>query len=175
MQLSSLDPFENLGLKMPSYDVDSMFNSKEVKKAYRKLAVKYHPDKVHLLPEEERLGAPKKWLLISKSYECLTDETKYQNWKEYGNPDGSVVSQTLDLALPSWMFEEENQIIVLCLFLLFFVLFPLLIIANIKSASSGPERFDNGIEKETQQIMMAFFFESLTRNMKKKVKVFTDD
>ena len=55
MQLSSLDPFENLGLKMPatSSGVESMFNSKDVKKAYRKLAVKYHPDKVHLLPKEE--------------------------------------------------------------------------------------------------------------------------
>ena len=91
-----------------SSGVESMFNSKDVKKAYRKLAVKYHPDKVHLLPKEEQEEAPKKWLLISKSYECLTDSTKFLNWKEYGNPDGSVVSQTLDLALPSWMFDQEN-------------------------------------------------------------------
>ena len=105
----------------------------------------------------------------------MTDNTKFLNWKEYGNPDGSMVSQTLDLALPSWMFDQENQIIVLCLFLLFFIIFPLIIIASIKTGHNGPERFENGIEKESQQIMMAFFFESLTRNMKKKIKVFTDD
>jgi len=92
MKIRRLDPFEELGLEMPQFDVDAMFNSKDVKKAYRKLAIKYHPDKVHLLPEDEQADAKKRWLLIIKSYECLTDETKFQNWKEYGNPDGSMVS-----------------------------------------------------------------------------------
>ena len=40
----SFDPYRNLGLTMPT-NVKEGFGTTEVKKAYRKLARKYHPDK----------------------------------------------------------------------------------------------------------------------------------
>jgi translocation protein SEC63 len=41
----------------------------KIKKAYRKLALLYHPDRNPDNPE-----ASAKFIIISKAYECLTDE-----------------------------------------------------------------------------------------------------
>jgi len=73
---SNFDPYTELGLEMPTH-VKSGFNTPGVKKAYRALARKYHPDKVSKLPEEEKPGAEAKWLGIAKAYETLTDEKKF--------------------------------------------------------------------------------------------------
>jgi DnaJ-class molecular chaperone len=43
--MANWDPYTELGLDMPAM-VKSGFNTAEVKKAYRGLARKYHPDKV---------------------------------------------------------------------------------------------------------------------------------
>ena len=57
------DPYEILGVQM-----DAPVNT--VKKAYRKLALQYHPDRNVHNPE-----ADAKFIQISKAYKCLTDET----------------------------------------------------------------------------------------------------
>jgi len=41
----------------------------KIRKAYRKLALLYHPDRNQNNPE-----ASAKFIMISKAYECLTDE-----------------------------------------------------------------------------------------------------
>jgi len=46
------DPYTELGLDMPAM-IKSGFNTPSVKKAYRSLARKYHPDKVNQLDLEE--------------------------------------------------------------------------------------------------------------------------
>ncbi|KAL7473793.1 hypothetical protein ACHAXS_014390 [Conticribra weissflogii] len=53
----------------------------EIKKAYRKLALKHHPDKV---PESERENAEKKFKEIAKAYEWLSDEKKRGLYDRYG-------------------------------------------------------------------------------------------
>lgn len=67
--------------------VDSSASSGEIKKAYRKLALKYHPDKVS---EEERLEAEVKFKDISMAYEVLIDDDKRNNYDLYGTTDDNV-------------------------------------------------------------------------------------
>jgi translocation protein SEC63 len=75
--------------------------NREIKKAYHKLSLKYHPDK--------ETGDEKLFMKLTKAYEALTDETARRNWEMYGNPDGPG-AMTFGIALPSWIVEKENSI-----------------------------------------------------------------
>ena len=57
-------------------------NEKEIKKAYRKLAMKYHPDR-----NQGDEAAESKFKEISHAYEILSDPEKKQNYDTYGTPD----------------------------------------------------------------------------------------
>ena len=46
----------------------------EVKKAYRKMAVKYHPDKVATLGEDVQKAAEEKFKAVSQAYEAICRE-----------------------------------------------------------------------------------------------------
>jgi len=66
--------YQDLGLAKKASD-------KEIKKAYRKLALKYHPDKV---PEDERKKAEEKFLKVSEAYAVLSDPEKRKVYDQYG-------------------------------------------------------------------------------------------
>ncbi len=51
-------------------------SNEEVKKAYRQLALKNHPDKVAYLGEEIRKKAQEKFQKISEAYEAIKKERK---------------------------------------------------------------------------------------------------
>jgi len=74
--MKKFDPYEILEIEQGSDD-------KVIKKAYRRLTVKYHPDKN---PDDPKATA--KFILIAKAYECLTDEKKKHLCEKFGNPDG---------------------------------------------------------------------------------------
>ncbi len=66
------DYYQTLGLSKGA-------SKDEIKKAYRKLAVKYHPDKN---PDDN--DAEKKFKEISEAYEILSDDQKRQMYDQYG-------------------------------------------------------------------------------------------
>ncbi|MGY6562630.1 MAG: TerB family tellurite resistance protein [Luteibaculaceae bacterium] len=55
-------------------EVEPSASSDEIKKAYRKMAMKYHPDKVAALGEEFRLAAEEKFQKVQDAYETLKKE-----------------------------------------------------------------------------------------------------
>lgn len=63
--------------------VDKNASQDEIKKAYRSLSKKYHPDKNPDNPESEE-----KFKEVSEANEVLSDETKRRNYDTYGNAKG---------------------------------------------------------------------------------------
>ena len=59
--------------------VDKKATSKEIKKSYRKLARKYHPD---VNPDDK--VAEEKFKEISEAYEVLSDDDKRQKYDRFG-------------------------------------------------------------------------------------------
>ena len=56
-------------------------NAEEIRKAYRKLAMKYHPDRNKDQPKE----AEEKFKELSEAYEVLADQEKRARYDQYGH------------------------------------------------------------------------------------------
>ncbi|RKP03846.1 hypothetical protein CXG81DRAFT_9027 [Caulochytrium protostelioides] len=102
-------------------DLDDGASSSTIKKAFKKLSLIYHPDKVTTAGKEE---AAERFVDISKAYKVLTDEDARKNWEEFGHPDGKQAF-SLGIALPSYLVNEDNTKWVLIVYgLVFGVLLP---------------------------------------------------
>ncbi len=55
-------------------EIDRSATDKELKKAYRRMAMKYHPDKVSQLGEEVQNAAKEKFQMVNKAYENIKKE-----------------------------------------------------------------------------------------------------
>lgn len=65
------DYYKILGISKTSTD-------DEIKKAYRKLALKYHPDK------NKAANAEEQFKLVAEAYEVLSDKKKREVYDQYG-------------------------------------------------------------------------------------------
>jgi len=71
--------------------------------------------------------------LLNKANDILTDPKKKENYMKYGSPDGPSAF-TVGIALPSFLFNPKNQIIVLIGFALIFLgLIPYVVLKWFKS------------------------------------------
>jgi DnaJ like chaperone protein len=54
-----------------SLEIEPSATDEEIKKAYRRMAKKYHPDKVNELGEDVKKSATEKFRSINEAYESL--------------------------------------------------------------------------------------------------------
>jgi DnaJ like chaperone protein len=55
-------------------EIDPSSTNEEVKKAYRRIAMKYHPDKVSHLGDDIRKSADDKFTMVNEAYEKIKKE-----------------------------------------------------------------------------------------------------
>eukprot|EP00440_Ansanella_granifera_P043829 gb/GFBE01047496.1/.p1 GENE.gb/GFBE01047496.1/~~gb/GFBE01047496.1/.p1 ORF type:complete len:654 (+),score=199.97 gb/GFBE01047496.1/:1-1962(+) len=146
-EIKRFDPFEIL-------EVASGATAPEIKKAYRKLSLIYHPDK----NPDDPLAASR-FIQITKAYSALTDETAKANYEKYGNPDGPQTSK-VGIGLPAFLLEKDNHLIILCLFFfaLLFVVPMTFICYYQRTKNYGP----SGVIIETLQFM-GYYINEATR------------
>ena len=70
--MTKKDYYETLGINKNS-------SNDEIKKSYKKLALKYHPDR------NKEKDAEEKFKEISEAYAVLSDDTKKQQYDTYGH------------------------------------------------------------------------------------------
>ncbi|TNN71634.1 Translocation protein SEC63 [Liparis tanakae] len=148
------NPYEVLNL-------DPGASLSEIKKQYRVLSLKYHPDKG---------GDESTFMRIAKAYAALTNEQSRQNWETYGNPDGPGAT-SFGIALPAWIVDQKNSMLVLLVYgLAFMVILPVVVgtwwYRSIRY--SGDQILIN-----TTQLFMHFMYKTPNMNMKRLAMVLT--
>jgi len=63
-------------------------SEQEIKAAYRKAVMKYHPDRYATKPEAERKQAEETFKEINHAYDVLSDPQKKANYDQFGTEDG---------------------------------------------------------------------------------------
>lgn len=94
-EIQPFEPFGILGLEPGASD-------SEIKKAYRKLSILYHPDK-NPDPEAHKYFVE----FISKAYQALTDPVSRGNYEKYGHPDGRQGLE-MGIALPQFLLNFDG-------------------------------------------------------------------
>lgn len=105
---SVYDPFSILGIATSATE-------KEIKKHYKRLSVKFHPDKLVLGENQTKEEVESHYIELTKAYKSLTDDTIRKNFELYGHPDGKQ-EMSMGIALPRWVIESQNNIYVLGLY-----------------------------------------------------------
>jgi len=107
-EVNTFNPFSIL-------DIDAGADPKMIKKAYRTLSLRYHPDK-----NPGNRVAEAKFMMVSKAYECLTNDESRDNWEKFGNPDGKQ-SLEVSIGLPNFLLQTEYRNLVLAVYLILMV------------------------------------------------------
>lgn len=101
-EVSRFDPYTILGIEHGA-------SVSEIKKAYRKMSLKYHPDKNVGNKQAEEM-----FVKVTKAHEALTDEVSKENYEKFGNPDGKQ-SLEVSIGLPKIILENPKVVLVLYL------------------------------------------------------------
>lgn len=123
-------------------DISESATEKIIKSAYRKLSLKYHPDKVDTssMSQSEIDAVDAAYVLINKAYKALTDETVKENFLKYGNPDGPNEIKH-GIALPKFLIDgPSSPLLVLIYVLLIAIILPLVV-----------SSWWNGVKSKTKQ------------------------
>ncbi|ETV76229.1 hypothetical protein H257_09726 [Aphanomyces astaci] len=89
------DYYENLGVQREATEV-------EIKAAYRKLAIKYHPDK-NLLNIQ---ATEKKFKIVGEAYNVLSDPKTRRTYDEFGKAGIESHAQPVTMDMAMEIFEE---------------------------------------------------------------------
>ncbi|KAK9333534.1 hypothetical protein V1520DRAFT_143348 [Lipomyces starkeyi] len=103
--LKRFDPYEILGIPYSATD-------REIKSRYRKLSLKFHPDKIRNIFNTTREVMEAQFVEMTKAYKSLTDEDTRKNYLDYGHPDGPQPMKH-GIALPKWLVEERGTPLVI--------------------------------------------------------------
>ena len=136
------------GLFDPHTILDLPYNAddKTIKSKYRKLSLKFHPDKIKKdLTQKEKEEMEAAFIRINLAYKALTDEVTKNNLKLYGHPDGpQEISQ--GIAIPKFLVEGKySPIMLVVYFLLIGVILPYVVgswWSNVKSHTKKGLRVD---------------------------------
>ncbi|KAK6488611.1 translocation protein SEC63-like protein isoform X1 [Huso huso] len=148
------NPYEVLSL-------DPGASVSEIKRQYRLLSLRFHPDKG---------GDEVMFMRIAKAHAALTNEESRNNWQTYGNPDGPQAT-SFGIALPAWIVDQKNSMLVLLVYgLAFMVILPVVVgtwwYRSIRY--SGDQILIN-----TTQLFMHFMYKTPNMNMKRLGMVLT--
>jgi len=114
-EMFSFNPFKIL-------NVEEGAEMSDIKKAYRRLSLQYHPDKNQGNPEANDL-----FIKVAKAYEVLTDDATRENYEKYGNPDG-YHGTSVTIGLPSWLTNKDNELAILvAYFLVIIIVIPVVV------------------------------------------------
>eukprot|EP00750_Incisomonas_marina_P000104 INCI10127.1.p1 GENE.INCI10127.1~~INCI10127.1.p1 ORF type:complete len:684 (-),score=144.12 INCI10127.1:833-2884(-) len=140
--IKQFEPFEILGLTPDA-------SSNDIRRAFRKLSLKYHPDKNPDDPE-----AADQFMLISKAHEALTDEEAKKNYELYGSPDGKQQMQ-VSIGLPSFFMDKGSHMPVLIVYLVILVV---MIPVGVGTYYASTNKLgENGIMKLTFDRILTLF------------------
>ena len=84
--------------------VDRSASEDEIKKAYRKLAVKYHPDK-----NQGDQEAEEKFKEVSAAFEVLKDSDKRRKYDQFGTTPFEGVHQAQEASIPLISFGMHSE------------------------------------------------------------------
>jgi translocation protein SEC63 len=117
------DPYDILGISRVRYrtivdlvmkvgmyaDIEQSATEAAIKKHYKKLSLKYHPDKIRPDPAKNETAESLNdyFVDLTKAYKALTDEEIRNNYMQYGHPDGKQ-SYSIGIALPKFIITDGN-------------------------------------------------------------------
>ena len=148
------DPYSVLGISSSTDDAT-------VRKIYKKLALKLHPDKIAKDATADKKEAEKRFGEISKAYQTLTDPEMKRRWLEEGDPEGSKTFK-LGIALPLWMVSGKSSILVVLLYVALFLIGVPVLVSKVWNRSKSYTK--DQILHETMQM----FYKELKESMNPK-------